>query len=125
MDTSPKYIRMCDCPEVQELKYGHPFFGSSGNWYSWKVTIPGNITIDSYPGGKDSSVWLPRQDQIQDLARFKGENDAHILIHFYFMVDRDDTFVAKEYTFEKLWLIYYMEVKHHKVWDNKKGWVKA
>jgi len=65
MDISEEYIKMSDCPEIQGEKIHiiQPY--PDGNFYWDKFGK--KVRVDSYPGGKDTSVWLPRQDQIQEM----------------------------------------------------------
>ena len=54
MDTSETYIKMCDCPEIQELM---PRVHSQHEFYK-----TGDIVM------KKPFVWLPRQDQLQEMV---------------------------------------------------------
>ena len=76
MDTSEKYIEMCSAAE--EIQKGwEPI---EGDYYSAlgnpRIYIPGQWGIGLNPG----DVWLPRQDQLQDLF---GDNLKNILEGFY------------------------------------------
>lgn len=72
---------------------------------------------------KTNSIWLLRQDQIQEMipkldnfqkiykiAEYIEKHDAHYLIG------------KESRTMEQLWLAFYMHEKHKLVWDDKK-WI--
>lgn len=141
MDTSEEYIKMCDCPEIQE----HSLHDGGGQFYAWRSPhFKKQVHVDSYPGGKGTSIWLPRQDQIQEMLGIKLFAGLFILddadegARLSYMVGRFKDFVHTkcekmipleknrarvEYFFsslEQLWLAFYMFEKHKKIWDGKK-----
>ncbi len=119
MDTSETYIKMCDCEEIQDLL---PYelkskmtFKYADNWYPHKnceylITIDGIITQEG--------IWLPRQDQLQEMIDNGWTGD--LIRRFYFW--------GKEYGFqtkaidsmEQLWLAFVMQERHKKHWDGEK-----
>ena len=127
MDTSKTYIKMCDCPEIQ------------GQWKLTSIDFHGipcadthDVTGITFKPYKDSkkvknvvTIWLPRQDQIQEMLE-KHENTLDLLVHFYGFatlnesLSFDDRF---DMTMEQLWLAFYIHEKHNKVWDGEK-WTK-
>ena len=131
MDTSETYIKMCDCRGVQEGR-------QSFDCFDFLVEKDGLILhsgtiIDS--GGMGTSriyfIWLPRQDQIQEMmsepdtivmfSRFVGffvQKDWHDLGELSDNINNIDKQSA-----EQLWLAFYMHEKHKKTWDGEK-WVK-
>ncbi len=91
MDTSETYIKMADCPEIQEQWqydggdfYVHRFWKEDGEQFAGKEIVLNlcescNV-IDSCGGTKVGEyspkgkyIWLPRQDQLQEIY---GENDV-------------------------------------------------
>lgn len=124
MDTSETYIKMCDCEEIQ------------GQCQSlWRVVhIKGNIYINGKDGGFNwcmdvigdddelkyvKRIWLPRQDQIQEMLGENVKNSKMLVSGFlcglwrfckrpYYIVPR---------SFEKLWLAFYMSEYHNKTWE--------
>jgi len=112
MDTSETYIKICDCPEIQgQLDDFEDGLNNDNCAYSKPVKNGGH------------PVWLPRQDQIQEmfgevanLRYFSG------LIEGFFRFSTTGYGVEQK-TFEQLWLAFYMHEKHGKVWDGKK-WIK-
>ena len=134
MDTTKEYIKMCDCPEIQEkgfengdekthsfyvCKVCHTLLSEDDGYYY------GNIDCEDHNG----TMWLPRQDQLQDMVKgyisnfqaFMGgvatkkydENLALIRdqeeYEYYIHFD----------TMEKLWLAFVMEKMYGMRWDGK------
>ncbi len=108
MDTSETYAKMCDCPEIQGKKERdgmtpktHDFISDIHYTGSWIKDI----------GYQESSIWLPRQDQIQDMIGCVAGNHVNIM----------EQFVKADYflTLEQKWLAFYMKENHNKVWDGK------
>ena len=121
MDTSREYIKMCDCPEIQvdEFDYRPNFHFAYYLDEQWKIE-------HDFLGGEKLPIWLPRQDQIQEMLikeKF-GTFDANWDI----CVEIPMQFVAKNPTLElssmeQIWLSCYMLSIHHKLWDGEK-WEK-
>lgn len=149
MDTSKEYIKMCDCPEIQEQ--WKPIEGDSFSFLSepklikdyeiwalekrelsdieeWNKIIKtmGNHFVDHFVEARDCFVWLPRQDQIQEMVE---TNILDLLNKFYkyvfddlsWMFNKDS--IIKFKSMEQLWLAFYMYEKHQKIWDGEK-WLK-
>jgi hypothetical protein len=65
---------------------------------------------------RETSVWLPRQDQLQEMVHFTNPHE---------MLDRFDMFRGDfegEFTMEQLWLAFVMKEKYGKTW-NGEDWV--
>ena len=118
MDTSEEYIKMCDCPEIQlgEIFMVQPY--RDGNFCWDKVNK--KIRVDSCPGGENTSVWLPRQDQIQEMMGFKYAGPGYIRKLWDFTLDESEKRAYN--SLEQLWLAFYMFEKHKKTWGGEK-WV--
>lgn len=71
----------------------------------------------------EKSVWLPRQDQLQELYRREWK-PGHKLDMFYkwFMYEAEG--VGSQNSMEQLWLAYVMDKKYGKIWNRDQGWVK-
>ena len=108
MDTTPKYIKMCDCPEIQrqlprqEDEIGRKYV--DGINYTLKYSIKSR-TI----------VWLPRQDQLQE--RIKYDSLWIMLADFKRFAQPMDNHGIK--SMEQLWLAFIMKEKFNKIWDDK------
>jgi len=136
MDTSEQYIRMCDCPEVQDIwakRIKRKDWDCSDfvwdidnqNWYC----IGGETGMVAYdaPG---QFVWLPRQDQIQGMLGYaRPSNMIEILpiTNGWASFDQKSCirltpcdYYSQLDSWEQFWLVFYMHEHHHKVWDGKK-----
>ena len=71
----------------------------------------------------EKSVWLPRQDQLQELYKREWV-PGHKLDMFYkwFMYEAEGW--GSRNSMEQLWLGYVMDKKYGKIWDSDKGWIK-
>ncbi len=125
MDTSKQYIKMCQMAvEVQALhdKYDQKL-SIIPNLYSRYVEKHGDVytgeSIIPPAGQKDDEfkqeIWLPRQDQLQDMLDMvtekdkKGESEhrvLNLLNDFRTFTNEIDTASS----FEKLWLMYVMSM---------------
>ena len=107
MDTSEEYVKMCDSSEIQEHTRANP----------------GDVHLcrNGDESGASGFVWLPRQDQIQDMLQ---PIELHELLDMCGNGSGIMWEALHEYadSFEQLWLAFYMHEKHKKVWDGKK-WV--
>ena len=130
MDTSKKYIKMCDCPEIQErwdiTKARGDFVIDDEN--------PNDILIcngyhDFSDGNKHTwgrTGWLPRQDQVQEMA---GIPISAWGLFYGWVFEKDENHREPWQDFttgEQLWLAFYMYENHQKIWDSKKEqWIKS
>ena len=107
MDTSEAYIKMCDCPEIQEPwnQAGHDFTHRR----------PGR----QYKHG--TMLWLPRQDQLQEMF---GDTLYFLSLHFACFVDglNGGSSLRPFTSYEQLWLAFVMKEKHSKTWNGQE-WV--
>ena len=110
MDTSKEYIKMCDCPEIKNIQ---SFLGDEVNvFYDSQKGI-------HYGFPTASSIWLPRQDQIQDMLGF-GKYPYVELQQFYkTMCGGKCSNPPSLKSFEQLWLTFFMHKKHNKIWTGK------
>jgi len=148
MDTSKEYIEMCDCSEIQGQK---PILLSVdglkcydlGSYYAYEA-MKGWVTMvtDGTLMGIEKRVWLPRQDQLQEMV--EGEpyetmmygnikiNETkdfisllpNILLFAYDWDYGGDnitlTYKQPFQSMEQLWLAFYMHEKHGKAWIDGK-----
>jgi len=138
MDTSEQYIKMCDCEEVQG-----PWKPGRGDWmYKHIDHLPkddprfyhfdygthpiledGEICAAHHVRMyKDTSVFLPRQDQIQEWMNYCfWDVMLENFIEFY-----DGGYVSEIgfLSMEQFWLAFYMYEKHGKVWNGEE-WAKS
>ena len=130
MDTSPQYIRMCDCEEIQGRK-PQGMINSVKHWwkgiYQYEIDSCGEVRY----WDKGLKVWLPRQDQLQAMA--EQEMGQQGTPFFWLTVLRDFAEQVVELpghyrpaSMEQLWLSAVMSWLHQKRWDGKtwteEGW---
>ena len=122
MDTSKAYIKMCDCPEIQDKDMGGLYMFNHG-------PVKGRLYWSDTEIGKsaDVDIWLPRQDQIQEMLFPSLEEMQLSIIE---MIEEFDVFVMETNlanealgSMEQLWLAFYMHEKYQKIWNGKK-WTK-
>lgn len=84
MDTSEQYIKMCDCPEIQDYHYKANDYSDGfveGEYYADFNDMRGintqeesyweaNIFCEEYPRpwGTCKHIWLPTQSQLQEMV---------------------------------------------------------
>jgi len=123
MDTSEEYVRMCKkAKEIQ--KVWNP---ENGDFYFDLV----NERVYSYcssaigKGYTGIDVWLPRQDQLQEMIT-DGLAWKHVLFD-EFVRNQEANWITGEIknfgSFEQLWLAFVMYRKFNKIWDGEK-WVE-
>ncbi len=133
MDTSEQYIKMCDTEEVQSQRKRISewdgklwMFNEDGDFITnAKLARLGSERATRTTNGKNSPklVWLPRQDQLQEMVGSGDKSfDIGLLFGkaFRFLMDGNCEYIT---SMEQLWLAFYMSEKYGKVW-NGTGWVK-
>ena len=127
MDTTPKYILMCEkAEEVQRLKWKKEVCGR----LIWSKHLQTAIQCDYSDGLMEYEVWLPRQDQLQEMI---DKELGHLLAAFFWWAtkgpDGHTTDVKKIHkcdTMEQLWLAFVMHEKYQKQWsEDKQEWLNA
>ena len=118
MDTSKQYIKMCDCEEVQGEWTIPPY---PGDYFEYGVVT---VYWTGYkpPDDFDDSIFLPRQDQIQEWMNYCfWDVMLEDFIEFY-----DGGYVSEIgfLSMEQFWLAFYMHEKHGKVWNGEE-WAKS
>ena len=134
MDNSKEYVLMCDCLEIQDKhkpKKGDFYIKRGGlgekwiyplDFVSWEDApncgegLVGHEERSVNHFNKKEFIWLPRQDQLQDmLGGFKK----------LFPKGSEELKINHKYckSFEQLWLAFVMKERYKKIW-NGKDWVK-
>ena len=112
MDISKQYIEMCDCPEIQGQVNLIPLMLTGAPTDNNGIVL-GVRNLDIIGG-----VWLPRQDQLQEMVAQDGNLPVwKVEEWFHNWIPRG----ARPESFEQLWLAFVMKEKYDKVWDGK--WV--
>ncbi len=125
MDTTPKYILMCE--KAEEVQKGASWSGYKKEFF----THLGLIWIDCNGEwwAKEGEVrfgydwvWLPRQDQLQEMILgpvpvVKDYYDLNILFALY--TERAMVHQRLQ-SYEQLWLTFVMRERYQRRWDEKK-----
>ncbi len=136
MDTTNEYRNMCrKADEIQdswECQLGD-FYGHFGSIKIWGV----DDEADNHSNKAIVSIWLPRQDQLQEMYAKNVLDDLHFLfdpfalldiIHCYVKDDCDnhkheDVSYEECSSMEQLWLFFVMKTVHNKYWDGD-NWLR-
>ena len=129
MDKSQEYILMCEKAEEIQKSYKNEPDENGHIDKEWNVGDVlfryGEVEVSSYEGDyglpdrQDGEVWLPRQDQLQEMI---NEVNYHKVWNFYEFV-MDDIGSESKKSMEQLWLAYVMRHKYNKIWSEK-DWIK-
>ena len=112
MDKSKVYIEMCEkAKEIQKLK---PLGKSLNAW-----------------GKDDLSIWLPRQDQLQEMIDRSILNETSLALAKRFgkwlennsFIGSCLTEIVRKNSMEQLWLAFVMKEKYNKTW-NGEDWIR-
>ena len=126
MDTSETYIKMCERADLKPHNSEHDRQWQDGDCYflDEKVDV---YTFWHYPTHIYNAIWLPRQDQLQEMV----DGDVYEKVcNFYDFVNdvvgwelmkyklKEDYFTSME----QLWLAFVMKEKINKTW-NGEDWI--
>lgn len=144
MDTSETYIKMCEkAGEIQKLRSDEDYYRNWENGDFFWATILGTAVPSRYNTGTDvvmrlldrcsmvyhpgSLVWLPRQDQLQEMLSRETQTDITSWDERGWDVFREngyEDFVGGKISWEQLWLAFVMKEKYSKVWDGEQ-WITS
>ena len=122
MDTLETYIKMSDCPEIQkgwkrqlgDFAYNHH---STSNFHSGlNYGIPYIVTGRTW----DKDIWLPRQDQLQEMIDWSCWQLTTSFAEFTHL--EAGQMPTRFTSMEQLWLAFVMKEKFNKAWDGEK-WI--
>ncbi len=137
MDTSQEYIKMCKkAGEIQELTRNYE--DSKDFWICKNCEGLGRMHWPKYEVCKDwSGIWLPRQDQLQEMVesvfdKLNGKRH-HLIFHFYEFLNKKNysrkstqcnyvviaNLMNDWPSMEQLWLAFVMKKKFGKSWDGE------
>jgi len=129
MDTSEQNIKMCEkAVEIQALKptkfdwLGNCYFGTTHFHSENEPSLFGTV---GFKLANVDAVWLPRQDQLQEMVVKLGGTLESLLtdfIDFCQLMSDDGTYVTYVYccaSMEQLWLAFVMKEKYNKVWNGE------
>jgi len=143
----PVYIKMCE--KAKEIQEGwKPQYGDyiGGQWF---IDTEDNIGLTqlgivlSYDADKkllntggdilwsrETNIWLPRQDQLQDMVGDYRTLNQYLAAYYDAMLNwkeymgetREDYWENTFTSMEQLWLAFVMKEKYNKVWNGEK-WI--
>ena len=109
MDTTETYVKMADCPEIQEPERWLLFKPRKLDCIVWSGA-------DVFFDGKDKLIWLPRQDQLQEMI-LANSPYYHKLRMLYESWIKGLGFEKNFTSMEQLWLAFVMKEKYSKQWN--------
>lgn len=133
MDTSETYIKMADCEGIQALRTKDNW--QIGDYYTTKfqdgvfLVSPLNdawADVPLYIRHRIECIWLPHQDQLQEMVPFGPPSQIHLMHRFMESLGYGDNETSAEMVFEtweQLWLALVMKENHNKVWVEGE-WIK-
>ncbi|KKM21549.1 hypothetical protein LCGC14_1634280 [marine sediment metagenome] len=138
MDTSPEFILQCE--KAEEIQAGHKSYcdgWKDGDFYYWsvddRIKVAYTESFDDYivqhPEQWDflrgrRVIWLPRQDQLQEMVICHGASDRGALVIdivrcFYKWITHTPYNAGLAYSLEELWLAFVMQEKFKKKWTGE------
>jgi len=131
MDTSEEYVKMCRAAkEIQDSHewecgdyfYECPYDDGYGS-VSWKIRTIGSDNKDAMV---PADVWLPRQDQLQDMCTSLNKFKPIYSLAYVTMWAEASGFDcgANDYaeslnSLEQVWLAYVMDENYYKKWNGE------
>lgn len=121
MDCSPEYIRMCE--KAEEIQAQRAQYDKGDYFSCWTV---GKYTIVLWGEKRklphEKSIWLPRQDQLQEMVKsppvvMGNLNRLQAFMNEYSPLDGWESM-------EQLWLAFVMKEKYNKIWDGE-TWISG
>ena len=127
MDTSESYIKMCEkAEEIQEyalplLVNKEPFYKSIFICSVCRTETGNCIAHPDLDKREHISIWLPRQDQLQEMLSFPAgsfkDNFWSALADFTEWGYREKWLDWIPLSMEQLWLAFVMRQLHSRVWN--------
>jgi hypothetical protein len=122
-EQAEKYITMCEkAIELQERHslLGMPYLEVGDFYWLGKDYLKTNIFIcDKRELVRGDKVWIPRQDQLQEMVYKDARADAIIEMLESWRKENYE-YELQFISMEQLWLAFVMKEKYNKIWDNGK-----
>ena len=123
MDKSSPYIKMCESATVMQKQwkpeFGDFFVSMSLGLISQSEPITSDLEKKKSYLKTIEAVWLPRQDQLQDMVIEKYATPWDLAIAFSnVLMDDNESYFDKCDSMEKLWLAFIMLEKCKKRWKD-------
>ena len=127
MDKSSAYIKMCESAKVIQKQwkpdFGDFFVSMSLGLTSACQSITSDLEKKASYLKTIKAVWLPRQDQLQEMVIEKYATPWDLAIAFSNVLMDDKTSYFDNFdSMEKLWLVFIMREKYKKKW-REGAWV--
>lgn len=122
MDISKEYIKMCDYENIQ-VKRKEGLWEEGDFYVAYKrdrVFCWGGEGEDE-PYDNSNPVWLPRQDQLQEMWEYSHSSYSKIQ-KFTAELDNDFDYFVNFDSMEQLWFAFVMHELYQKKWDGDK-WI--
>ncbi len=142
MDTSPEYIKQCE--KSREIQDDHMYQERDSCAFERIIPRPESGAVYTVKFIDDPRIqpwdiiWLPRQDQLQEMVKLEDipnfifsphqfENRTALLLQYFTDWVKTDKQLfswsgGTNASMEQLWLAYVMKVKWQKVW-NGSDWI--
>lgn len=124
MDGTELFVKMCEMAE--EIQKRHPdalFLNTLDSVNLPEYDLNGNCWFNK---NNKKIIWLPGQDQLQEMVKTSNELWTHTLNRFYDYYTKE---AQKNHewclvfdTPEKMWLAFCMKTKYSKIW-NGNDWI--
>lgn len=133
MDCSPEYIKMCNCEEIQknhQFKKYDLFVREEEYYRTEPFVFPYDNELLTY-----KSIWLPRQDQLQEMLLEQRYGKDRPLNNVIALLDDFQDWILNKcdgldwsykhikLSLEQLWLAFVMKERFGKVWSGT-DWIK-
>ena len=126
MDCSDQYVRMSQrAKEIQELwspKEGDMFADELCHVSVVNPTILEHLGESLKDRRGKEYIWLPRQDQLQEIVLPMFENNCHWLFEECYKFLQPPCLTPCE-SMEQIWLSFVMKEKFAKIW-NQEAWIE-
>jgi len=122
MDKSSAYIKMCESAKAVQKQwkpeFGDFFVSMSLDLTSACQSITSDLEKKASYLKTIKAVWLPRQDQLQEMVIEKYATPWDLAIAFSNVLMDDKTSYFDNFdSMEKLWLVFIMLEKYKKKWE--------
>ena len=122
MDKSTPYIKMCESAKVFQKQwkpeFGDFFVSMSLGLTSACQSITSDLEKKASYLKTIKAVWLPRQDQLQEMVIEKYATPWDLAIAFSNLLMDDKTSYFDDFdSMEKLWLVFIMLARYKKKWE--------
>ena len=125
MDTSRKYVKMClKAEEIQDMYVDvYPYNGEDGNVFALRKDHDSS-GVFGHCYRKDELIWLPKQDQLQEMAFPDKSTSVRQICEaiFGFVIS---SYVLAMCSMEQLWLAFVMKENYSKIWNGEEWAVVA